>query len=377
MKTIAHVIFDEKFFDDVIEVNEYITKNKCKNEYLIVTWLGIKKHFKYIKKAENVNFISALTFLFKAFQGDYDAVFLYSIKECPSTVISLIPKRIKVFWFAMGYDLYTYPMRNPFIEVPNLIGPLTSMIKEPFTVRIKHVLKTILSLPLESLAYKAMYRTDYFSGILDYEYDLLKEKNDYKGGKVKFQYSSLDSFETRGKKEDYIGDNILIGNSAAETNNHLEILQYLKKLNIGDRKIIVPLSYGGWKVQKQIIMESYEKEFHNQFVPILNFMPFADYKRIIGSCSIAILGHERQQAMGNINTALNMGCKVFLSDTSPVFTFLKKLGVYVYSIQNDLSTSEINTPLTEEEKSHNRNILYSMYNEKQFRSNFNYILSLF
>ena len=47
MKTIAHVIFDEKFFDDVIEVNEYITKNKCKNEYLIVTWLGIKKHFKY------------------------------------------------------------------------------------------------------------------------------------------------------------------------------------------------------------------------------------------------------------------------------------------------------------------------------------------
>ena len=111
--------------------------------------------------------------------------------------------------------------------------------------------------------------------------------------------------------------------------------------------------------------------------PILNFMPFADYKRIIGSCSIAIFGHERQQAMGNINTALNMGCKVFLSATSPVFTFLKKLGVYVYSIQNDLSTSEINTPLTEEEKSHNRNILYSMYNEKQFRSNFNYILSLF
>ena len=125
-------------------------------------------------------------------------------------------------------------------------------------------------------------------------HDLLKEKNDYKGGKVKFQYSSLNFFETREKKEDYIGDNILIGNSAAETNNHLEILQYLKKLNIGDRKIIVPLSYGGWKVQKQIIMESYEKEFHNQFVPILNFMPFADYKHIIGSCSIAIFGHERE-----------------------------------------------------------------------------------
>lgn len=336
-----------------------------------------EKKIKYIKRTKNANFVSAFTFLFKAFQGDYDAVFLYSIKECPSTVISLIPKRIKVFWFAMGYDLYSYPMRNPFIDVPNLVGPLTSKIKEPFTVRFKHIIKTILSLPLESLAYKAMHRTDYFSGILDYEYDLLKEKNDYKGGKVKFQYSSLDFFETREKKEDYIGDNILIGNSAAETNNHLEILQYLKKLNIGDRKFIVPLSYGGWKVQKQIIMESYEKEFHNQFVPILNFMPFADYKHIIGSCSIAIFGHERQQAMGNIYTALNMGCKVFLSNTSPVFTFLKKLGVYVYSIQNDLSTSEINTPLTEEEKSHNRNIIYSMYNEKQFRSNFNYILSLF
>lgn len=377
MKTIAHVIFDEKFFDDVIEVNEYITNNKCQNEYLIVTWLGMKKKFKYIKRAKNVKFVSAFTFLFKAFQGDYDAVFLYSIKECPSTVISLIPKRIKVFWFAMGYDLYSYPMRNPFIDVPNLIGPLTSKIKEPFAVRFKHIIKTILSLPLESLAYKAMHRTDYFSGILEYEYDLLKAENGYKGGKVNFQYQSLESFKTCGVKEDYIGDNILIGNSAAETNNHLEVLQCFKKVNVGDRKIIVPLSYGGWKVQKQIIMESYEKEFHNQFVPILNFMPFADYKHIIGSCSIAIFGHERQQAMGNIYTALNMGCKVFLSNTSPVFTFLKKLGVYVYSIQNDLSTSEINTPLTEEEKSHNRNIIYSMYNEKQFRSNFNYILSLF
>lgn len=81
--------------------------------------------------------------------------------------------------------------------------------------------------------------------------------------------------------------------------------------------------------------------------------------------------------MGNITTALNMGCKVFLSNTSPVFTFLKKLGLYVYTIQNDLSTCEINTPLTEEEKSHNRNILYSMYNEEQFRSNFSFILNLF
>lgn len=377
MKTIAHVIFDEKFFDDVIEVNEYITKNKCQNEYLIVTWLGIKKHFKYIKRAKNVNFISAFTFLFKAFKGDYDAVFLYSIKECPSTVISLIPKRIKVFWFAMGYDLYSYPMRNPFIDVPNLVGPLTSKIKEPFIVRFKNIIKTILSLPLESLAYKAMHRTDYFSGILEYEYDLLKAENGYKGGKVNFQYQSLESFKICGVKEDYIGDNILIGNSAAETNNHLEVFQYLKNVNVGDRKIIVPLSYGGWKVQKQIIMESYEKEFHNQFVPILNFMPFADYKRIISSCSIAIFGHERQQAMGNITTALNMGCKVFLSNTSPVFTFLKKLGLYVYTIQNDLSTCEINTPLTEEEKSHNRNILYSMYNEEQFRSNFSFILNLF
>lgn len=377
MKTIAHVIFDEKFFDNVIEVNEYITNNNYENEYLIVTWLGFKKRFKYIKRVKKIKIVSAFYFLFRLFRGDFDAVFLYSIKECPSTVICLIPKRVKVFWFAMGYDLYTYPECNPFIFVPNLIGPLTSKIKEPLAGRIKYIFKKILSKPLNYFAYKAMHRTDYFSGVLEYEYDLLKEGNDYKGGKVKFQYSSLDCFKTRGKKEDYISDNILIGNSAAETNNHLEILQYLKKVNIGNRKIIVPLSYGGWKEQKQVVMKSYENEFHDQFVPILNYMPFADYKRIISSCSIAVFGHERQQAMGNINTALNMGCKVFLSNTSPVFTYLRNLGMYIYSIQDDLLTSEINIPLTEKEKSHNRDILYSMYNEEQFRLNFNYILSLF
>ena len=38
--------------------------------------------------------------------------------------------------------------------------------------------------------------------------------------------------------------NILIGNSATETNNHIEVLDLLSKFKNEDIKIYVPLSYG-------------------------------------------------------------------------------------------------------------------------------------
>lgn len=376
MKKIAHVIFDEKFFDGVIEVNDHFISN-CANTYFIVNWLGKRKKSKYIKNTKRLVYITGFQFLKLLKEQSYNAVFLYSIKECPSTIILSIPKQIKVFWFAMGYDLYSYPYPRPFIKVDYLLGPITKKIRQPLGMKVKNVAKYLLSPVTVPLAYKAMKRVDFFSGVLEFEYRLLQENTKFSGESVIYQYTSMNILKTRGKIEHFQGSNILIGNSAAETNNHLDILQYLKNVDVKKRKIVVPLSYGGWKTERDQICKSYENAFKDQFCPIIDFMPYDEYKEIVHSCSIAIFGHERQQAMGNINMALNLGCKVFLSETNPVYSFYKSLGFVVFSIQENLTTNEIDEELSESERAQNRRLLYERYHEQQFAMNMNKILNLF
>ena len=48
------------------------------------------------------------------------------------------------------------------------------------------------------------------------------------------------------------------------------------------------------------------------------------------------MNHYRQQACGNIIAALNMGCKVFLSNKSPLLEHFRDIGVTVYCIETDL-----------------------------------------
>ena len=54
---------------------------------------------------------------------------------------------------------------------------------------------------------------------------------------------------------------------------------------------------------------------------------------------------------------LRLGSKVFLSETNPTFHYYKSLGIHIYSVQKDLDTESLSTPLTSEQASHNVTIL--------------------
>ena len=87
-----------------------------------------------------------------------------------------------------------------------------------------------------------------------------------------------------------------------------------------------------------------------------------------------IFAHERQQAMGNIYTALKMGCKVYLSETNKVFSYYKNLGVAVFSIQKDLNQENINKPLTDEQIMNNKKILSQIVSRETYFKQINHII---
>lgn len=130
---------------------------------------------------------------------------------------------------------------------------------------------------------------------------------------------------------------IQIGNSADPTNNHIEILDKLKKFSHKDIEIICPLSYGNESYREKVI--SYGKDiFGDKFIPITEFLSFDKYIQILSKVSIAIFNHRRQQAVGNIISLIGMGKKVYIRDSITTWDFAKQYGLKVYSIENEFDS---------------------------------------
>ncbi|WP_405242572.1 TDP-N-acetylfucosamine:lipid II N-acetylfucosaminyltransferase [Lentisalinibacter salinarum] len=127
-------------------------------------------------------------------------------------------------------------------------------------------------------------------------------------------------------------DDILVGNSASPTNNHLEVLEILANLQLGHRRVVVPLSYGRSDYREAIVAAG-ERLLGENFIPIVKYMPLEHYRALLGRCSIAIMNHYRQQAVGNIGALIYSGAKVFMDQRSTVYQFLRERGAAVFTIE--------------------------------------------
>lgn len=114
--------------------------------------------------------------------------------------------------------------------------------------------------------------------------------------------------------------NIQVGNSATETNNHINILRNLSKFKEEDIKVYVPLSYGDMDYAEKVIRCG-EKVLGDKFIPIQQFMPFVEYCRFMCNMDVGIFDMKRQQAMGNIIALMYIGRKVFFNRESLLWDF--------------------------------------------------------
>ena len=133
-------------------------------------------------------------------------------------------------------------------------------------------------------------------------------------------------------------------------------MKILRKYSLKGKNIYVPMSYGGSRTYLAIVRKYGKYLWKRNFIPLVDFLPKEQYYKILGSSRYALFYHERQQAMGNIYTALWNGCMVFVSETSPVYKHLQKLGFLFFTIQHDLKRIENGDKLSDEEIRCNRRI---------------------
>lgn len=356
---ILHIVPDDKFIDIAYNMFEKISPNN--NEFMVVTKVN---RFKYIKTAP-ITKVNPFEFMNKNFIKNldkYEFIVLHWLDFFKMKLLLKAPKNIKFVWIGWGGDYYDYiklPSGSLLMSDTHLLAKKLSKNRVGIKNILKRFIKKIALINHQDI--KAINRIDYFAPVLENEYKLMQEAIENFSPKfIDWNYGTLEDDLIKGYQNLHVnGNNILIGNSATLPNNHLEALDILKNIDTTYRTIIMPLSYGDMQYADMLIKKGKEL-FGGNFKPLIDFMPIEDYIKIISSCSIVIMNHLRQQAVGNIIIMLYLGAKVFLNKENPAYTFFKNQHVNIFSL-DDLEDSFINKKLDDEQVHENRMILQKLW----------------
>lgn len=287
--------------------------------------------------------------------------------------------KCKVIWIIWGGDIYDILERRGF----NQYSADNSFLSIRTSDRsgdwgFKSVLRSISSRIRTCITDLALSlfidkRVDYIV-CTEEEYDLFTRYLRFSKCADLLKYNYYPIEDTLGSLVDkkISGDSIIVGNSASESNNHEYILGFIDNLELGERILYVPLSYGDDIKYISIIEEKF-KRISNTVI-LRKFLPLEEYHNLLINCSTFVYGNFRQEAWGNILVALYLGGKVYISENSILSKSLIKAGYKIFITEHIKETFHIE--LTEEEKDNNRRIAMDSCSREQNRKNIEYICSL-
>lgn len=289
---------------------EFTNKYFNSQEHIFLVYGEKREDSFMVKNAENVIFVDNIhiknpiinELIFKS-----EKIIIHANNIFITKLILKNPKILKkaymIFW---GFDIYTFKEENKSFkekiwdklakyQISNVKGVCT-LVDKDYQELQKYIPK------IKGKHFKARY--------------FISENYDYRN-------------KLRGSNQHTESTYILLGNSASETNSHIEILEKMRIYADENIKIICPLSYGSKEYGNNIIKLGKEI-FKDKFIPLTELLALEEYEKIISKCSIGIFNNNRQQGMGNISALLSYGAKVFIrSDTTMWESFVdKKYNIY-------------------------------------------------
>lgn len=373
---LLHLVHDEKFIDAAINSFETVYPNK--NKFLV----GVKNYnyqLKYIKQKEKVFIAPYGSKEYSNLIGDitqYEAVLLHYLDKPKLKILQESQDDVNFVWISWGADIYRnipqwkYQLYGS--EEKKVIAKIKINSVLGYNLRISFLFDLITNLwtQVKLMNFKKILRKiKYYSTIIPNEKQIVEKFFKINARYVRYNYGSIGNFiQNRIININYniTKANILLGNSGAPTNNHIEIIKVLSKKNLSGKKVITPLNYGNKEYIKYINTFG-TKKLGNNFVPLLKFLDRSEYFDIISACSVCIMNHYRQQGMGSTLYMLFNGAKVFLSEKNPAYYYLKDIGVIIYSIEHDLigsSNEDVFSELPLNSKENNRKIIEEIFGAK-------------
>lgn len=368
--SILHIASDEKFIN---AANYVFEKAFPGSNHFIIPKSRFNRKLVYVKKLGNIEIVpnnGRLIQTLLKMVPSYDCIILHSLNELNCSFFVSSPEAGKFVGILWGAELYN----NENFPDKQFLGPMTASIKLPekeisWRDKVKSLMRELLNqdqVLVQGSVRDAASKLSYFAVPYEEEYRHFLERKIIPSACefIPFTYYPLEFIIKGNESLKVKGNDILIGNSANYSNNHLEAFDLVGKIGIGNRRIIVPLSYGDSKYG-DFIHSSGDRMFGQGFTPLRQFIPLERYTRTLQGCGIVIMNHYRQQAIGNVLAMIWMGAKVYLNESSTFYHYMKRLGVKVYSVDTDLisSNAEVFANLDESDAARNREILTEEYSE--------------
>ena len=290
---------------------------------------------------------------------DQDVIVIHYLDENKARIINNIKSNPSIFWIAYGAELYAskyYPL--------NIYYPLTRFINTINPVNTLRKLRNILRPNRLNEFAASLHKINFVATPIPEETILFKKYlPGLKAEEIQLRYGSLENILGNALNRDFnLGDGILVANSNTPSSNHADAFRFIKRNNWNGRNVLVPLSYGNEKIYRLMISFIGRQYFGNHLVISEKFMEINEYVPWVSSCRTAVFMHERQQAIGNIIICLWLGMKIYLSRNNPCYSFFKKSGIQLFSIQD--REIDLNEKLPSSIKIHNQQILQQLYGKE-------------
>jgi dTDP-N-acetylfucosamine:lipid II N-acetylfucosaminyltransferase len=322
---------------------------------------------------EFINSINGLQYIYFHSYNSYSQFILEKVKEKQQHVIF-----IWIFWSGEFYnlpefidDLYIGRSKK-YLEKNTILGQL----------RLKaNYLKQFMNRPyyIHNRFIASFHHIDFFASLLEEDWHNVSQYSGAKMKYIRFGYLSFSQFINQPDvdcKSDIQKPmfNLMLNHSGDPTLNHFDALGRLQKIDFKG-KIILSLSYGNKRYINDL-------KTYMQASPIKSFEiwdTFTEssvYARRLSSIDFAVFNASVQQGLGNIILLLWYGVKLFLREENSIYIELKKWGMHIYSVQNELTYDQLTYRLTDEKVQHNRSILRKYFSEDAVDSYYHSLINL-
>ena len=364
-----HIINDEKFVDNLIDNYEEVYPNR--NRYIVVL-KNTNKDVRFVKQKDKIELVYyklLISYIKRSDLQEY-AIFIHGLDRVKLKLLQSFNSNEKVIVHFWGADIYLLPkFTNKLLlsktkEIFKKLSPLLYRLKDRYRGFYYHYRYK-----------KLLKKVTFYSTVVPTEKKYV-EKYLPNARYVYFNYVDIGTLRLENFSAKSDAKDILIGNSSSFSSNHIEVFEAISNIVSLERvNKILPINYGNNAYAKELI--DYLKKANLQnYVPITEFLPPEQYVKMLSNCSIAIMNHQRQQAVGNILICLWLGMRVFLSERNPVYDYFKNMGIEIYSIENDFAKFSSFEPLEESIMDNNNDILSSIYSKEKTKEYINRIIRL-
>lgn len=336
---IYHIMVQDKFIDDFIE-DVYKLGLQESNKFFI---RGNEGDTKYITTKRKVHFIGSDNRNINELLGSIEENSIIFVHYYDYFIANILKKyNNRLFVMLWGGEFYEEPFWHN-------SGWLFDKLTLNYLLKSNNVSNNCISKKLFLIKRKKLEKKSYIERIIQIhkidnliinkyaqtEFNFLRKlffepKFKFSDGFYNLNFDYASTLNTKNALKITKKIKILLGNSATETNNHLDAMEFLK---FSKSELYVPLSYGVPEYQNFII-EKGKLLFEDNFFPINNYLDRFKYVDFLNSMDVIVMYHNRQQAWGNIVTCLTLGKPIFLKKNNPLWDNIINMGLMCYDIKD-------------------------------------------